>query len=184
MTQTQTAFRFRNDDGSETTASYALALNTDWDNFDRTDENIRVRYLITWTGMAASTLSGRHEYRLNGGAWTDANAASSVIRASLSANFADDDTTTEQLGGGGTFSAGRMDEDDGAVPDVTLGPGFESEFEFCFQVRDADVTAGDVIELRMSNGGADLDTYTEIPSITIAEAAPSGGAALLMSLGC
>jgi hypothetical protein len=77
----QYAVRFRNDDGSQTAATWAANLNADA-TIDA-DVGFRARLatrLITpWTGSA---FFPRLQYSRNGGSWTDVTNASAVVRAS------------------------------------------------------------------------------------------------------
>ena len=53
----QIAFRGRNDDGSETTATWIAAQNTNWTQ--PTGTNFRVRFEVEEDGGKAFTLDGR-----------------------------------------------------------------------------------------------------------------------------
>lgn len=170
----QDAFRGRNDDGSETTATWKAAANTNWTQ--NVDENFRVRFVIQETGgVSESNFSEDLQYNLNGAGWNDVDdSASLVVRMSLSANFAHGDDTTQQIGAG-TFLSNNdgMNETNppgsGMVPDYAGND--ETEFEFCVQIRSADVVDADTIQLRVTNNGTALNTYTNTPTITVSEAA-------------
>lgn len=169
MSFEQVSFRLRNDDGSESAATWKAALNT---NVSLTlDENVRLRFLtksLAGTGESlAPQLQYRHDSGSGFGAWTDVNAGSSAVRSSASSHITEDGATTEQLGGPGTFAAGRLDEVDGVTESIFIGPAQETEHEFCFQVRSAVVDVGDTIEFRITNGGAVYTTYTSTPSCLI-----------------
>jgi hypothetical protein len=155
---TQKDFRFRDDDGSETAATWRQAINTD-DTLD-TGTNYRLRFNmeladlnIVGTGINAELV---WQYNKNSGGWNDITNSSSVIRAAASSNYADQADTTQQLGSG-TF----VTDNDGMVesnsefpttlPDagVTWAVNDEFETELCFQVVDADVADADTIDIRL-----------------------------------
>ena len=165
----QDSFRGRNDDGSETTATWKAAANTNWSQ--DVDTNFRVRFLYQETaGGNPANLSLQLQYNLASAGWNNVTGASSVVRSSLSANFVDLDATTQQLGVG-TFDPGVMEELDGLTgTGADIGASEESEVEFCVQIRSADVTNAQTLQLRIvKEGGTVLDTYTNTPTITVVE---------------
>src|SRR6476469_7479822 len=95
----QAAFRIRNDDGSETTATWKAAQNVN--TAITVDTNFRVRFLMQNSGTTGSNnLVAQLEYSLNGGAYTNVNASSTVVRSSASPNVTDAANITQQLTGG------------------------------------------------------------------------------------
>lgn len=169
-TLTQTTFRGRNDDGSETTASWKATAGTDWTQ--DVDTNFRVRFNVN-ASTAAPTLNTPFvlRYSLNGGTYTAVSAASTVVRASASPNVTDGAATTEQLAGTGTFNAGTIDEVDGSALGFTgaVATGQDTEVEYSAQIRSADVVNNDTVNLRVYNGTTALNTYTDTPIITVNE---------------
>jgi hypothetical protein len=178
----QKAFRGRNDDGDQASATWKEAQDTNWSQ--EADQNFRVRFMVEEIGGAEAPFQPvfQLQYRKNGGAWTDVTGSSSNVRASASPNEADGTPTTQQLTGGtGTFRPCAFDEIDGAshVPGSNWAPGDPGEAEYCVQIRSADTVANDVIELRLVNtatgaNAAAFTTYTKVPSITVAAASTSG----------
>lgn len=184
----QDSFRWRNDDGSETTATWKAATNANPTDIGL-DANVRLRFLIQELGVApGAVLPGgvRLEFRQDTGggfgSWTIVGSQGSgvqPVQAVLSSNFADGDATTQQIGAG-TFYAGTMEEQTGAAYRGGLLTSGESEFEFCITF-DSDATtpasAGDDFEFRLSsvfNGSVTtIPTITNTPSITIADGAAS-----------
>ena len=164
---TQVAFRLRNDDGNETAATWRAALNTDLTAFADLDTNLRCRFLTGSNSGDAFNAPSLY-YRLNVGTLTAVTGTSSVVRASDSTHLTDGENTTEQLGGAGSFTTGAVDDSTGTTTGLFLSSGSETEHEFCFQIRSADVTNGDIIELFLTDGGTQFGAYTEIPAITIA----------------
>jgi len=145
---TQTSFRGRNDDGSESLATWIAAADTDWRQ--RPGRNFRVRMLIE--GLENFT-NGVQLYRsLNGAPFTPVTNSSSVIKSVLSTNYTHADDCTQQLGGG-SFSAdnnGMVTNVDDGTSDATffVSSTDESEAEWCLQIVEADVNDSDHIELR------------------------------------
>lgn len=167
----QVAFRARNDDGTEVTATWKANTNTNWTQ--PSDENVRVRFEIQETGGVATAAQEwyRLQYRHNAGTWTDVNAASSVVRTTDSPNVGFENTTDQLNIGTGTFRDGEIDDDDGAASIGTAGwpANGHSEFEYCVQIRSADVVNGDTIELRVfeNDPAQPLAAYSVIPVITV-----------------
>jgi len=169
----QDAFRGRNDDGSESAATFKENANVDW--IQNVDENFRVRFVIQETaGVASSNFQEQLEYNLGGAGWNSVTDVSAVVRAFASTNFADRDDTTQQVGAGTFLTANdAMDEVDGVgsnmLPDFVGNDEFECEF--CVQIISGDVVDADTIQLRITQAGTILDTYTNTPTVTVSEAA-------------
>ncbi len=164
MAVTLVAYRGRNDDGNESTATWRRAQNVPW--IQTKDVNLRVRFLHQKTDAGAlNNLDIQLQYSHNGGAFTAVTATSNVVRSSASANLADAANLTQQLTGGtGTFQgATGFDEVNGicggSSMDIAGSGNFETEF--CVQVRSADVANGDTIVLRTINSdtGSAWDVY-------------------------
>ena len=173
---TQNGFRGRNDDGNETTATWKATQNTNWTQ--KVDTNFRVRFQMQeGAACAGANKVWRLQYNLAAAGWVDCSASSIVVRASASANFTDGAATTDQLTGGtGTFQGGSgttggMDEGDcnagGSTMDVAASG--HSEAEYCVQIRSADVTDGQTLQLRVTDAGTAIAAYTQTPTITVNE---------------
>ena len=97
----QVSFRGRNDDGSETTATFIAALNTNWTQ--DSGALFRIRFdILEDAGGAVNNKPFKLQYNLASGGWNDVDAASSVVQSLASDNLTDAEDTTQQLGGGGT----------------------------------------------------------------------------------
>ena len=171
---TQIAFQYRDDDGTEVTATDRQAVNVN-DTLDL-DTNFRMRIGVQGNHSAAANfdLTVGFQYNVALAGWNDITTTSANVRAVGSANFTDDDATTEQLAQSKTFVAGHMD-DDGSSPAVSISDTEESEFEICFQLRSAELSGGEAVEIRIVDSGSALTTYTQTPSITVASAGGGGG---------
>lgn len=170
----QERFRIRNDDGNETTATWKAALNINASL--EVDTNWRVR--ITTTSTADDTVP-QMQYNLASAGWNNVNGASAVVRSSASPNLADGVATTQQLGVppgfvAADFVAGVFDEVDGVGPLIAISDQF-TEHEYCFQIRSADVTNGQTLQLRLVNTATAYNTYTNTPTITVVEAVGGDG---------
>ena len=159
-TFTQNGFRARNDNGSETTATWIAALNTNWSQNVGVTFRFRVEALETAGGSTGQSLP--LEYQLNGGGYALVGAAT-PIQFATSGTVADATATTQQIGSG-TFLAGEFDSD-GAVASVSFAGNDRSEMEFCLTIDSAQVANNDTIDLRI-NG---LDAYAQTATITVIE---------------
>ena len=171
----QDSFRGRNDDGSETGATWKAAVNVDWTQ--DVDEIFRVRFLIQETaGGPANNATGRPQYNLNGAGWNTITTTSSVVKSVGSANtswtLTDEDETTQQIGSG-TWEGGAFDDDGlaGELNQIDIGGNEETEIEWCLQIVGADVSDEDTIQIRVVTASLGLlDSYTNTPSITVNKA--------------
>jgi len=170
----QAAFRARNNDGSETTATWIAAANTNWtqqvvteDYGEKYGEHFRVRFLVRENGgISAADKTFQLEYSHNGGAWNDVTGASSVIKAKATDNLTEAEDTTQQLGSG-TFISDNdgVDETNGQAGGTVLdfSGSDEVELEFSLMIKGEDVLNNDTIQLRIKG----LDTYSNTPTITV-----------------
>ena len=172
FTLDQDRFRIRNDDGSETTATWKAALDTNASL--EVDTNWRIRFTTQETGGADGTPVAQLQYNLAGAGWNNVTDASSVVRASASPNVADGAATTAQLGTPAPadptdFVAGSFDEVNGAGASMSLMADKFTEHEYCFQILSADVTDAQTIQLRLVNTSTVYAAYTSTPTITVVE---------------
>jgi hypothetical protein len=165
----QTGFRGRDDDGSETTATWKAGTNVNWEQ--RLNRDFRVRLLVEnadeGIGFGPSPITLK--YSLNGGGYATVGV-STAIKYVPSINYSNGDDSTQQIGSGlfVTPNAG-MSQDNTAGP-VTL-PGDvlnEVEIEFCLRIVSDNLNSGDIFRLQgwfasveFSNG------YFETPEITV-----------------
>lgn len=157
-------------DGSEDSA---LALTMGSGDLSR-----HVRWLLEETGAGTASGAGSDTYQLqhslNGGAWTNVTAVSSVVKAFTGSGLSDGGATTNRATGGLTdpsgpaFLAGVQEDDDGVF---TFGHGGDqfTEHVFAFTIVDADVGNGDTVDLRISYNGGDsgITHGVTLPRITI-----------------
>lgn len=173
----QIGFRARNDDGTETTATWKAGGNGPWTQ--NTNENFRVRFVIDETAsVAENNVQLQLQYNRNSTGWVNVTGSSSVVRAVDSTNVSEEQATTRQLGSGsGTFFTGAMDNLDGLLGtnnQIDFTADGLTEIEFCLQLVGGTVLAGDTIQLRVIRSTPQvLEAYTQIPTITV------GGASVL-----
>lgn len=180
----QSAFRGRNDDGNETTATWKANENVNWTQ--NVDENFRVRFEIEETATGNTdflptfvSAAEAIEYNLNGAGWNTINhdGTGTVVKKVASSQFAGPVSATDQMTTSAkTFFGGTLTE----VGDS--GGNFQPsnlsvQFEYVLQIVGTGVSNGDTLQLRhlrWPNGtGAltALNTYTNTPSITVSKAA-------------
>ncbi len=176
---TQVAFQYRDDDGSEVTATDRQPVNTN--DTLQLDEPYRMRICVQGTHSGGSgsfeLTTPTFEYNVDGAGWNPVTTTSLNVRAVASADISwtitDGDATTEQLAQSQTFVAGQMDEN-GTSASLTLSETEESEWELVFQLRSADLSGGETVQLRITENGTALDAYTQTPSITVASGGGGG----------
>ena len=167
----QTDFRAYDNDGSESGSTARAAENTNWT--DSPDRHIVVRFAVENNGGASKTITTpRLEYNKNSGGWNAVTAASSNVRVVGSGNnrhLTDHGSTTARIVATGTFTAGTIGVNDGDLPSKTISNGEYTNFVWSIFIRAADVADTDTIQLRVTDGGTALDSYTQTPTITIAK---------------
>lgn len=162
---TQYDFRLRNDDGSETTATWVAAINTNASL--NVDTNYRVRFSIINGGLGGWTTKTFNLYYSRNGGTYEAIGSGKPVKFAASVNFAQGDDTTQQLSATGTYITDNnaMCESAGATNSGAASSFFE--VEFCIQIDSNYVDDGDTIALRVYIALVALNTYSATPSITV-----------------
>ncbi|KAA5534803.1 T9SS type A sorting domain-containing protein [Taibaiella lutea] len=126
----QTQYRWRNDDGNQTTATWKAAVNAPV--IATATDVLRLRIELANTGTGAGPVTQTLEYSSNGGtSWTIMNnPATNAFTYQASTFVANGANTTQQLPNttAGTFSAGRVISNPGAA--VNLTNGNKTEYEW------------------------------------------------------
>lgn len=142
----QERFRWRNDNGSETTATWKAELNVPISNVAKI-ENIRLRFVLDETELGPYSADYWFQMRWStspGGTYTTfSDAAGAPFTLFLTDNFTNLDPTTEQLGSGNGLSweaVGVCSEVNGDIAKVLTDCSF-FEMEYCLQATD-DAIAG------------------------------------------
>lgn len=161
---TQSGFRFRNDDGNQTAATWVDDINTNVDLPSGEVFRLRIRVAQTVTNAANSddlTKAFKVRFSRNGGAYTDVGP-SAAVQYGTSSFVSNGNTTTNQLGGTGSFVTGRIDSN-GDTGNITFPENTASwtELEFILQLNDSVVDDDDTIDFRVyDTADVALDNYT------------------------
>ncbi len=150
-------------------------INSDWTQL--VDTNFRVRFVIRETAsIALANFKEVWQYNVNSSGWFNITVGGAVINSVASSQYSGPVDTTQRLGSGTflTSNSGLIESDAG--PGSALEPDFagsdEVEFENCLQLDSTNISDGDTVEIKITNNGTDIATYTETPTITAS--APSG----------
>jgi hypothetical protein len=168
----QNHYRFRNDDGSLITATFAGAKSTPTRLNAGTTYRVRSR-IENGSGSAGGT-GFKWQYNLDGAGWNDITSSSAVVKAVTTANFTDGADVAELLTGAYTYVANNDSADtDGAFTlPATLAAGTAIEVELAFQLISVDTVGHKQVQLRVvKSGGGLLDAYYLVPTILMNEAA-------------
>ena len=132
---TQTQYRWRNDDGNQTAATWKAPVNTAISVSD-TSATLRLRLELSRNGAGAFNLNKTLEYSANNGTtWVPVTAAATNAFRYVSSGFvADGAATTNQLGAvtPGTFVAGQVVA---ATPAATVALAANSRTEYEWVIR-------------------------------------------------
>lgn len=175
--------RWRNDNGSETTATWReLEDYGDPTDGTSTDKmvNIRLRFEVANTGGgSAANYAYRLEYAPTAsncasdpGGWLamPITATTEHFEMATSSNFADGASTTAQLANteGYVFTTGRMvEEPSSTTTAITLLEDRYTEVEYVFFAT-ASSTSGGTYCFRVTDAGAALNVYAKLAELTVA----------------
>src|SRR5690606_7569455 len=131
---TQENYRWRNDDGTETTATWKGGVNTIYTfTTPDLDNNIRLRLEFSNTGDGIGDINNLLQYSTDGITWTNISTAPGTNHWILATStlVAHEVMTTSQIGSGltGTYSSGKIisNTTGGAV---SLDWGYRTENEY------------------------------------------------------
>lgn len=162
----QVSFRWRKDNGSETTAEWLAAANANpalmWGHV-----TYRIRFLLKNIGGQAggSGMTFACHFRLNAGTWyaLSGPAGNGVLWGQ--SDMVDNGDTTQQIGSGSFLANndGQVEKHAWTLPaDIPADGEVEVEFAMCFGSGSND---GDTVEFRVKHSdGTDLKTYTNTPT--------------------
>ena len=173
----QAHFRWRNDDNSESLATWKRPEDNA-DSGQARSENIRLRFSIKNTGGTASNYQFGLQVAPKGGGDCSSVASSSYETVPLSGscgtavacmndstNFTQGDPTTAQLTSEGTWVNGEMVDTASISDAITINQNYYTEVEFNFQMTEY-ATYGANYCFRVTNNGALLDAYTKIAELS------------------
>jgi len=174
-TFTQDAYRGRNDDGSESTATWKAGLNELW--VQQVDTPFRVRFLISRPSEASNQNVVMSVYvSHNGGAYelcSSAVGTSPVIDIASGSLEPQGTDTTQQLGSGNylTNNDGVSNGSGDARTNSALWPlgtAYEADFEFALQIVGASVVPGDTLALKVYyNDSILVGGWTNYPTLVV-----------------
>lgn len=181
-------YRWRNDDGSETGATWIAPTNTAITDVARYS-NLRLRVAVkNLFSISGYSIGPRLEFTASSnGLWTAVSAATNgtqPFEMSVSANYPDGDPTTAQLGGSTTFVAGHMVESPvNAAAAVAINGGQWSEFEYCIRST-TKARGGSNYWFRLANdsGTGMMYSYVFYPQLTMAAGDVSESPAIVSPL--
>lgn len=161
----QALWRFRNDDGSETTATWVADTDTaiSWQPYNSTSEVLRVRILVEETGGAATSGALTLQYNIDGAGWVTVDDASDV-RFIADGQFAGTQTTA-QLSGASGFSPGYVISSAADTPTISLPEFGFTEMEYRIFV--GAIPHDSQVQFRVLLSGALLDNYASYPTADI-----------------
>jgi len=178
----QQAFRFRNDDGSESAATWSAVAGSPAPALPL-DTAFRLRFLLQETAGSnqSETPTWVIQYRVSTdgatfGSWTNVGTSTPVIYAASA--YALNVAATQQLGSG-TFRDGDAVESTGTTPAEAATAGndeYEAEYTLSFSSTNG-ANVGDIYEFRIVlTGGTTLNSYTSTPQVIAGDS--SSGIAL------
>lgn len=143
----QIYFRGRNDDGGEATATWKALQTVNWTQAKGV--NFRVRFVYS-VGVEETEEGLQMMCSKNGGAYSEVNAASSIVRSGISPYVANGASVLQRLSTApaSSFVAGQVEAGDGFVSRLPVLKNYEFEHEFVLQLVPTDVVAGDTVALR------------------------------------
>jgi hypothetical protein len=146
---TQQAWRFISDDGPEPTATPLAAADTA--PTINSGVLFRIRFALIMDTWGGKTTGYQLQRKLNAGAWANVDAASTVVRATASANLSEGGNTSRRLVAGYTYESPnhQIDMVDGVTASLKLVYNHCVDVECAVLARSADVAAGDTVWLRL-----------------------------------
>lgn len=177
----QTDFWFRDDDGTEISAtgydSPDTADNTSITNIAQ-NTSFRSRFVIG-VSEADGTVTPKLEFKegtgCTTGVWTAITTTSDIFSLRLSDNFTDGDPTTNQLSGG-SFVVGQILESTNPAPLLSLIKNESTEYEW--SINATNMPFSTTYSFRVTDNGVALGTYDVCPTLTTTSVTPtptSGG---------
>jgi len=165
----QTDFWFRDDDGTEISATGYGSPDTD-KNTNITNlapgTVFRLRFGIR-VADADGTLVPRLEFKQGTDcavdSWTVITPTSDVFNLYPSDNFNDGDATTQQITNG-SFVAGQILKSTNPASSLDLVKNDYTEYEWSLQAN-SNITAGTTYSFRLTNNGTVFNNYDECPSL-------------------
>lgn len=184
----QIHYRWRSDDGNETSGSSLQSEDTAHTNLAQ-NTNIRLRFTMNSTTGTGST-NYRLEWATRVGASCDTDetyaavpdtATTEPFDMTTTSNYTDQGASTNASSGpgvmtdpgGSTFTAGQLVESpSNSASSITLTANHFTELEYNFQANSNAASAG-IYCFRLTNAGTPFSTYTRYPQVTMATTGPT-----------
>jgi len=158
----QTHFQiFQDDAGLNSATQYAVE---DANYNVNLETNFRIRFQVANTGDGAENITRRLEFKEDAGAWTQITTNSNNVRLVDSSNFSDGSATTAQLTATGTFTAGQGKDTGSDTSQISLAASYYTEDEYALKFESS--ADNHYYQFRITNSGIELDTYSQMPTIT------------------
>lgn len=169
----QVSYRFRNDDGSASSATYAGAQNGSLSSTFVVGDKLRIRFLIKNTGSKRTTKSYQMEYATSTCTlWTQVPKAAEVtfhhwkMQESL---YVDDNSITSDSSGitnpsASGFSYGKIRTVENTTGPVGLPANYITEIEYSIRST-PNIVPSDTYCFRLSAVGQDFFTYSAVPQL-------------------
>lgn len=173
---TQSGYRIRNDDGSETTATWQAAENTDVTLAQGTPIRVRFTMDTDTNDLASTQFQLEQQLQIPLGAWTavPTSAPSSGFMIWPSANIAPSGVaTTRQMATPsgkttGQFTAGQLVDDSNPSPAVNPAVNEWTELEYSIRpVVNRRIAVTEQWKLRITANGVALDAYDQTPTLSV-----------------
>jgi hypothetical protein len=171
---TQGAFRFRNDDGNESSAGATWRQNQSIDeniNVTAGDVIFRLRIAVAETGgKAINNWTSNIEYRLNGGSWLVIDETTTPVRFTTSTQLTNGNNTTDHgvTGTGtwiGTTNGGQCEAASVGGSAADFGANTYALFELGLVLISASLSNNDTVEFRLA--ACDNAASADYPLVTI-----------------
>ena len=151
-------------DGTESGSTIIGTANTS--QTLNADTTYLIRFLIQEdNGGTGNNNSFQLEYDVNNsGTWNNVTSTSNSVRAVASGNLTEGGNTTQRLGAGTfiTTNAG-VDSGDGAAGNISFAGNDEAEVLYAVQLRSADLSNNDTVQLRVQT----INTFTNTANATV-----------------
>lgn len=179
---TQIHYRWRNDDGSETTATWKQ--NEDTATSIEIANNARIRFEISNEGTATATsITYRADYgvrvttcaAITAGNWfAIPTGTTEKLQIYDSSNLTDGEGTTAQLTAeNSTFVAGEVKDTGNTTSGITLTTSQYTELEYSIKVT-SNAVNGEIYCLRVSDAGTTTNfVYTQYGQVTVGASGPT-----------
>lgn len=170
----QNAFRGEQSWGTQSTHNWITDLDTNWVQPVAATATNEIEYAFRLRVLVAETAGGVANNRqiqlqrsLNGGAFGNVSATSTIIQSAVNSNLTNGAATTQQIGAGTyVITNDGVRTTDAVTSNVDYAGNDEAEILYSLNLRPADVAEGDAVSFRVLVNGSTI-TYNVTPAITV-----------------